>query len=115
MVRGDNPFPMSKELFNASTIVVRHPALFGKPAFIACDAVLTYGELCRLVCRAGHLLRALGVRREQRVLLVLDDTTAFPIVFLGAMRIGAVPVPVSPLDRADNFAHYIDDCAAQLV
>ena len=45
----------------------------------------------RQVNRAGHLLRALGVAREQRVLLVLDDTTAFPILFLGAMRIGAVP------------------------
>ena len=41
----------------------------------------------------GISLRELGVRREQRVLLVLDDTTVFPIVFLGAIRIGAVPVP----------------------
>jgi benzoate-CoA ligase len=106
---------MSTDLLNASTIVDRHPGLSGKPAFIAPDATLTYGELIRQVCRAGHLLRELGVRREERVLLVLDDTTAFPIVFLGAMRIGAVPVPVSPLDKADNFAHYIDDCAAQLV
>ena len=51
------------------------------------------------VNRAGHYLRELGVRREDRVLLVLDDTTVFPIFFLGAMRIGAVPVPVSPLDK----------------
>ncbi len=106
---------MSTQLLNASTIVDRHPGLFGKPAFIAPDATLTYGELRRQVCRAGRLLRELGVRREERVLLVLDDTTAFPIVFLGAMRIGAVPVPVSPLDKADNFAHYIDDCSARLV
>ena len=78
-------------------------------AFIASDATLTYEDLRRQVNRAGHLLRELGVRREQRVLLVLDDTTVFPIVFLGAIRIGAVPVPVSHLDKDDNFRHFVDD------
>jgi acyl-coenzyme A synthetase/AMP-(fatty) acid ligase len=57
----------------------------------------------------------LGVRREHRVLLVLDDTSVFPVVFLGAMRIGAVPVPVSPLDRDDNFRHFVDDSYAEVV
>jgi benzoate-CoA ligase family protein len=86
-----------------------------KPAFIAADATLTYEDLRRQVNRAGRLLRELGVGREQRVLLVLDDTTAFPVVFLGAMRIGAVPVPVSALDKADNFRHYVEDSYAELV
>ena len=81
-------------------------------AFIASDATLTYEDLRRQVNRAGHLLRELGVRREQRVLLVLDDTTVFPIAFLGAIRIGAVPVPVSHLDKDDNFRHFVDDSYA---
>ena len=105
------------ERLNASSIVDRaldrtQPS---KPAFVASDATLSYGELYQQVCRAGHLLRELGVRREDRVLLVLDDTTAFPIVFLGAQRIGAVPVSVSVLDKADNFVHYIEDSHAELV
>ncbi len=86
-----------------------------KPAIVAADATLTYEQLRRAVNRAGGLLRELGVRREQRVLLVLDDTTAFPILFLGAMRIGAVPVSVSPLDKDDNFRHFIDDSYAEVV
>jgi benzoate-CoA ligase len=84
-------------------------------AIIAGDASLSYEQLRRQVNRAGHLLRELGVRREQRVLLVLDDTTVFPIVFLGAIRIGAVPVPVSPLDKDDNFRHFVEDSDAELV
>src|SRR5204863_486851 len=60
-------------------------------------------------------LRELGVSREQRVLLVLDDTTAFPTLFLGALRISAVPVPVSPLDKDDNFRHFVDDSYAEVV
>jgi benzoate-CoA ligase len=47
--------------------------------------------------------------------LVLDDTTVFPIAFLGAIRIGAVPVPVSPLDKDDNFHHFIADSYARVV
>ena len=84
-------------------------------AIVADDATLSYDELRRQINRAGHLLRELGVRREQRVLLVLDDTSAFPVVFLGAIRIGAVPVPVSPLDKDENFRHFIDDSYAELV
>ncbi|MFL5860030.1 MAG: benzoate-CoA ligase family protein [Solirubrobacteraceae bacterium] len=84
-------------------------------AVIAPDARLTYDELRRQVNRAGHLLRELGVRREQRVLLVLDDTTVFPIAFLGAIRIGAVPVPVSHLDKDDNYRHFVDDSYAEVV
>src|SRR5438270_11330293 len=84
-------------------------------ALIADDARLTYEQLRRQVNRAGALLQDLGVRREQRVLLVLDDSSVFPIVFLGAMRIGAVPVPVSHLDKDDNFRHFVDDSYAELV
>ncbi len=76
---------------------------------------LTYEQLLAQVNRMGHLLRELGVRREQRVLLVLDDTTSFPVAFLGAMRIGAVPIPVSVRETQANFRHFIDDSYAEVV
>ena len=103
--------------YNASQIVDRQieAGRGDKAAFLAPGATLTYEQLRRQVSRMGHLLRALGVGREHRVLLVLDDTTVFPTAFLGAMRIGAVPVPVSALDKADNFRHYIEDSYATVV
>ncbi len=85
-----------------------------KPAFITRVDSLTFDQLRRQVNRMGNLLRELGVRREQRVLLVLDDTTAFPVAFLGAMRIGAVPVPVSVRETEVNFTHFIDDSYAEI-
>jgi benzoate-CoA ligase family protein len=105
------------ERFNASVLLDRNLAAGreAKAAVHAGDRSLTYGELLAGASRAGHLLRALGVAREERVLLVLDDTSAFPRVFLGAMRLGAVPVPVSPLDKADNFRHFVDDSYARVV
>jgi benzoate-CoA ligase family protein len=78
------------------------------------DEDVTYAELAARAAQAGHLLRALGVEREQRVLIVLDDTPAFPALFLGAMRIGAVPVNINPLDKAENFAHYVRDSGARV-
>jgi benzoate-CoA ligase family protein len=104
-------------VYNASQIIDRQveAGRADKPAFLAEDATLTYDELRQQVNRMGHLLRALGAGREHRVVLVLDDTTVFPIAFLGAMRIGAVPVPVSHLDKADNFRHYVEDSYATVV
>ena len=47
--------------------------------------------------------------------MILDDSPAFPAAFLGAMRIGAVPVPVNPMDRVDNYAYYLDDSYARVL
>jgi benzoate-CoA ligase len=105
------------ERYNASLILdVNLEAGRGdKPAIRTPEGEqLTYEELAALAARVGHLLRSLGVQREQRVLLVLDDTPAFPASFLGAMRIGAVPVPVNPLDKLDNFRHYLRDSDARV-
>ena len=85
-----------------------------KAAYIGQRESLTYEQLRRQVNRMGHLLRDCGVRREQRVLLVLDDTTIFPVAFLGAMRIGAVPVPVSVRETETNFRHFIEDSYAEV-
>jgi len=105
------------ETYNASTVLDRQvdAGRGGKDALRASDATLTYEELRRQVNRMGGLLRELGVRREDRVLLVLDDTAVFPISLLGAIRIGAVPVPVSHLDKADNFRHFVEDSYAEVV
>ena len=108
---------MSATNSNASLKVDRHVAE-GRgevAAYIARTGSLTYEQLRRQVNRMGRLLRDLGVRREQRVLLVLDDTTAFPVAFLGAMRIGAVPVPVSVRETEANFRHFIEDSYAEVV
>src|SRR4051794_21277065 len=108
---------VAPERFNASVLLDRNldAGRGDKAAVHGPDGSLTYAGLRAGACRAGRLLRALGVAREERVVLVLDDTTAFPRVFLGAMRLGAVPVPVSPLDKADNFRHFVDDSYARVV
>ena len=78
----------------------------------AADKRWTADDLHRAVCNvAAHLTNA-GIGRGDRVLMVLDDTPAFPATFLGAMRIGAVPVPVNFLARPDDFGYFLDDSRA---
>src|SRR3954463_12480116 len=79
------------------------------------DERVTYHDLFAGVCRMGRALRELGVVREQRVLLVMGDSPAFPMAFLGAMRIGAIPVPVNPLYRAEDYRYFLEDSDAGVV
>ncbi|MCB9763817.1 MAG: benzoate-CoA ligase family protein [Alphaproteobacteria bacterium] len=76
------------------------------------DARWRYTDLHRAVQQAAAGLRALGVRRGERVMLVLDNTPAFYAAMLGAMRLGAVPMPVNFLSRAEDFGFFLDDAYA---
>jgi benzoate-CoA ligase len=86
-----------------------------KPALIGERETLTFADVARLTARTAALLRELGVAREHRVVMVLDDSPAFHALFLGAIRMGAVPVPVNPMDRVDNYAYYLDDSYAGVI
>jgi benzoate-CoA ligase family protein len=58
---------------------------------------LTYADVHREIVRVAGSLRALGVRPEERVAMAMLDSPEFVAVFLGAMRIGAVPLPMNPM------------------
>jgi benzoate-CoA ligase family protein len=106
------------EWYNASVIVDRNLETGrGEKAAIFCgDDKVTYGELARRINRSGHALKKeLGVGREDRVLLVLDDTPSFPVAFFGAMRMGAIPVPVNTLLEADDYRFFVEDSRARVV
>src|SRR5437667_1190368 len=75
-----------------------------KLAFTDTVSELTYGELQRQSRRAANLLRRLGVRREERVAMIMLDTVDFPIVFLGAIRAGIVPVPLNTMLTTEQYA-----------
>ena len=82
--------------FNATTYFIDRHLREGRGQKVAfeCEGVaLTYGQLVDRVNRTGNALRQLGVRVEERVLLLLLDTPEFAVSFFGAIKIGAVPVP----------------------
>ena len=103
------------ERYNASLLLDRNleAGRQDKAAILCEDEALTYGDLFARACGAGAALRDLGVERGERVLLVMDDNPGLPAAFLGAMRIGAVPVPVNPLYGADDYPYFVEDSGAR--
>jgi 4-hydroxybenzoate-CoA ligase len=87
----------------------------GKVAFRDRTRQLTYGQLADRVARVGPAFRQLGVRREERVLLLLLDTIDFPVVFWGAIRAGIVPIPLNTLLGADQYRYILEDSRAGVV
>jgi 4-hydroxybenzoate-CoA ligase len=86
-----------------------------KLAFTDTVSELTYGELQKQSCRVANMLRRLGVRREERVAMIMLDTVDFPAVFLGAIRAGVVPVPLNTLLTSDQYAYVLADCRARVL
>jgi benzoate-CoA ligase family protein len=84
------------------------------PALWLSGEPVSYATVLENTCRAAHLLYALGVRIENRVLIVLDDQPEFVYLFLGALRIGAVPVPGPPGMAADYYEFLLSDSRAVL-
>src|ERR1700676_1830980 len=87
----------------------------GKLAFTDTVSELTYAGLQKQSRRLANLLRRLGVRREERVAMMLLDTIDFPVVFLGAIRAGVVPVPLNTLLTSDQYAYVLADCRARVL
>lgn len=84
-----------------------------KTAFIDDRGTLTYGELDDRVRRFASGLRALGIRREERVLLLMQDCADWPVAFLGALYAGVVPVAVNTLLTANDYADMLQHSRAQ--
>ena len=87
----------------------------GERVALRCDGVdHTYAGVARMVASVAAALYASGVRREERVLLLLPDTPELVACLLGAMRAGAVPVPLSTMLTAGELAFIAEDSGARL-
>ena len=65
--------------------------------------------------RAAGLLRAQGVGPGDRVGLQLPNVPYFPIVYFGALRLGAVVVPMNPLLKGREVAYHLSDSGAKVL
>ena len=86
-----------------------------KTAYIDPRGTWSYGQLAERVERFGHVLRKLGIRPEERILIALLDTIDWPTAFLGAIKAGVVAVPVNTLITEDDYRFMLTDSRAQLL
>ena len=104
------------ERFNfAAHLLVLNTRRAGTTAYIDDTQRLSYGQLDERVRRCAAGLLALGLRREERLLMVMHDSVDFPVAFLGALYAGIVPVPVNTLLTADDYAYMLAHSQARAV
>ena len=84
-----------------------------KMAFIDDSGALSYGELAQRVRTLAGALLATGLRREERVLLLMHDCNDWPVSFLAALYAGLVPVAVNTLLTVDDYAYMLEHSRAQ--
>ena len=105
--------------FNAASHFVDRNVAEGRgaaPAFVLADRdrVLTYADVQELANRTGNALLELGVEPENRVLLICLDAAEFLGTFWGAIKIGAVPIPVNTLLRGPDYGYFLEDSRARV-
>ncbi len=116
MPRPQTQVPPPGERFNfAQHLIACNTQRADKIAFIDDNGSLTYGELAQRVRQLAAALRAQGIRREERVLLLMQDSNDWPVAFLAAMYAGIVPVAVNTLLTADDYAYMLEHARAQAV
>ena len=107
------------EIFNAATYFVDRNVHEGRGEHVAIecgDERVTYRQVLAAVNQFGSALKShLHVHPEQRVALILQDTPAFAYSFFGAIKAGAVPVPLNTLWRAKDYVHALNDSGARVV
>jgi benzoate-CoA ligase len=84
-----------------------------KTAYIDDSARLSYAQLEQRARQLATALLGAGLRREERVLLLMHDNVDWPVSFLGCLYAGIVPVAVNTLLNADDYAYMLQHARAQ--
>ena len=88
----------------AAHVAALNAARGHRTAYIDDAGALSYAQLLDAAARFAGGLSALGLRPEERVLLLMNDCNDWPVAFLGCLHAGVVPVAVNTLLTADDYA-----------
>jgi benzoate-CoA ligase family protein len=106
------------ETFNLATYLVDRHIDEGRGdsiAIVCGDEEVSYRQIQQRANKLANTLRALGVNREQRVMLLMLDTPEFIYGFIGAMKIAAVPIPTNTLLKPADYEYMLNDSRASVV
>ena len=97
----------------AQHLIATNVARASKTALIDDVGQMSYGQLAEQVRRLAGSLKALGLKREERVLLLMHDSSDWVVAFLGALYAGVVPVAVNTLLTAEDYAYMLANSRAK--
>jgi benzoate-CoA ligase len=108
------PIQPPESTFNfAQHLLATNSTRAEKVALIDDIGQLMYGQLADQVRRFASGLQQLGLQREERVLLLMHDSSDWVVAFLGALYAGVVPVAVNTLLTAEDYAFMLANSRAQ--
>ncbi|HEY4383907.1 MAG TPA: benzoate-CoA ligase family protein, partial [Ktedonobacteraceae bacterium] len=112
------PAVMLPESFNATTYFLDRQLAEGRGAKNAIffeGETFTYAQIAEYANRVGNALLDLGIEMEQRVALLLLDSPQFAAAFFGAIKIGAVPIPINTMLRPADYLYMLNDSRAKVL
>jgi long-chain acyl-CoA synthetase len=86
-----------------------------RPAFHNLGTTLSYGELDHLTAAFANFLRSLGLKRGDRVALMMPNLLQYPVALFGTLRAGMVVVNTNPLYTARELRHQLVDSGARCI
>ena len=104
--------PETSLWFNTEVVAQRYP---NKPAYLFFGQALTFKQLHEQASALAGWLQAHGVARGDRVIVFMQNCPQFSVAVQGILRADAVVVPVNPMNKSDEFGHYITDSGARIV
>ncbi|MEE8435049.1 MAG: benzoate-CoA ligase family protein [bacterium] len=106
-------------VYNAAVYFIDRHLSEGRGAKVAIrttdDEQVTYAELAERVNRCGNALLTLGLRRGERMAMVVKDCPEFFYLFWGAIKAGIVPVPVNTMLRSADYKYILEDSQAAAI
>ena len=107
--------PSPSEIFNIADEFISRPAREypSKPAILGVEREGTYAQLESEVNRVARALLDSACKPGDRVLIALPDSIEFVACFFGAVKIGAIAVPVNSMARAADYRHYLSNSGAR--
>jgi benzoate-CoA ligase len=112
-VTGQQPAAPGPRFNFAQHLIDCNVSRAAKTALIDDVGQLSYGDMADRIRRVAAGLMATGLRREERVFLLMHDSSDWVVSFLGAMYAGLVPVAVNTLLTADDYAFMLQNSRSQ--
>ncbi|MCS7280151.1 MAG: benzoate-CoA ligase family protein [Desulfobacterota bacterium] len=107
-----------REFFNAADYFIDRNIRQGRGHKIAIyteNRNYTYNDVQKMVNKTGNAFRELGVRIDDRIAMLILDSPVFYAVFFGAIKIGAVPIPLNTMLTPDDYEYYLNDSRSKVL
>jgi len=109
---------MKQDFFNAADYFVDRNIRQGRGHKIAIYTEhrnYTYNDVQKMVNKTANAMRDRGLRIEERVMMLMLDVPQFYAIFWGAIKLGAIPIPVNTMLNPEDYEFYLNDSRARLL